>query len=131
MEILYPAAANEEDVRAITERVMNEYASAPDEQQVNVEARIRQYVEELPQYGEFYGNKPGGVTEGQYQSVMNAGSRSMLGNEGDLTQAGALGMKSGKYQTAVGAAMGTSAAYDNSTFMGRLAQAAQITSRNT
>jgi hypothetical protein len=131
MEILYPTAANEEDVRAITDRVMNEYASAPDEQQVNVEARIRQYVEELPQYGEFYGNKPGGVTESQYKNVMTAGSRSMLGNEGDLTQAGALGMKSGKYQTAVGAAMGTSAAYDNSTFMGRLAQAAQITSRNT
>ena len=131
MEILYPTAANEDDVRAITDRVMQEAASAADDQDVNVEARIRQYVEELPQYGEFYGNKPGGVTEGQYKNVMTLGSRSMLGNEGDLTQAGALGMKSGKYQTAVGAAMGTSAAYDNSTFMGRLAQAAQITSRNT
>ena len=131
MEILYPTAANDEDVRAITERVMNDAATAPDDQDINLESRIRQYVEELPQYGEFYGNKPGGVTEGQYKNVMTAGSRSMLGNEGDLTQAGALGMKSGKYQTAVGAAIGTSAAYDNSTFMGRLAQAAQITSRNT
>ena len=131
MEILYPTAASDEDVRAITDRVMQEAASAPLDQEVNLAARVRQFVEELPQYGEFYGNKPGGVTDAQYQNVMMRGAESMLGAEGGLTQSGALGMKSGKYQTSVGAAAGTSAAFDNSTFMGRLAQAAQVTSQNT
>ena len=131
MEILYPTSASDEDVRAITDRVMQEAAAAPLDQEVNLAARVRQYVEELPQYGEFYGNKPGGVTDSQYQNVMMSGAESMLGAEGGLTQAGALGMKSGKYQTAIGAAAGTSAAFDNSTFMGRLAQAAQVTSQNT
>lgn len=131
MEILYPTAASDEDVQAITDRVMQEAAAAPLDQEVNLASRVRQYVEELPQYGEFYGNKPGGVTDSQYQNVMMSGAESMLGAEAGLTQSGALGMKSGKYQTAVGAAAGTSAAFDNSTFMGRLAQAAQVTSQNT
>jgi hypothetical protein len=40
-------------------------------------------------------------------------------------------MRGGKYQTTVGAATGTREAWDNSTFLGRLARAAQLVNENT
>ena len=42
-----------------------------------------------------------------------------------------VGMQEGSYQTTVGATMGTKEAWDNSTFLGRLAQASNAFARST
>ena len=131
METMYPQAVSDEQVAEITDRVISEYTGAPEDQLYDLDAQVRRAVESLPQYGEFYGNKPGGVSNSSYATTMALGAQSMLGAEAGLTGAAGLGMRSGKYQTAVGAAAGTSAAWDNSTFMGRLAEAARVVSANT
>lgn len=106
-------------------------SAAPSNQNVDVSAQIRGIAEKMPQYQELYGKRPSGVDEADYRAMMESGQRSMLGNELAGNAATKLGMRSGKYQTAVGATMGTSEAWDNSTFMGRLAAAAQVVGRNT
>jgi hypothetical protein len=55
----------------------------------------------------------------------------MLGAQAADPNAVRSGMRSGQYQTTVGAVAGTKAARDNSTFMGRLAAAAQVVGENT
>tara|TARA_R110001606_G_scaffold101624_12_gene223114 strand:- start:5706 stop:7472 length:1767 start_codon:yes stop_codon:yes gene_type:complete len=131
METMYPQGAAESEIADITDRVIAEYMDAPDDQMYDLDSQTESAVRGLPQYEKFYGNKPGGVSDSRYAASMTLGAQSILGAEAGLTGAAGLGMQSGKYQTAVGAAAGSSLAFDNSTFMGRLAQAAKVVSANT
>jgi hypothetical protein len=128
---LFKEEPDEATLTSLASQVSSAVAGAGTDQNVNVEARIRQSLEALPEYNTYYGNKPGGMTEGEYQGQFVAGQQSILGNELAGNSAVRLGMKSGQYQTAVGAATGTKEAWNNSNFLGRLAQAAQNVAANT
>ncbi len=61
-----------------------------------------------------------------------AGSASMLGNEAPDPDAVKAGMRSGEYQTTVGAAFASGASKgNNSTLQERLARAANVVATNT
>lgn len=98
---------------------------------ISIEARARQFARQDPKYAGMYGSKPDGMTETQWAQQFESAQASMLGAEraGNLPKH--LGMRAGKYQTTIGAAAATSEAWDNSTFLGRLARAGQIVSENT
>jgi hypothetical protein len=98
---------------------------------IDPNARLRQFAEGSDQYQEYYGRKPAGMAEEEYQGMFRSGQRSVLGNELAGNAAVKAGMREGQYQTTVGAAAGTREAWDNSTFLGRLARAAQLVNENT
>jgi hypothetical protein len=100
-------------------------------QNVDAGAQIRKNLESNPQYQELYGAKPAGMSEEEYQAQFRNGARSILGNAAPQPDIIRSGMRSGQYNTTVGAAAMTREAWEGSTFLGRLAQAAQITSENT
>lgn len=112
-------------------QVTSAITAAADDESVDPNARIRQFAETLPEYQKFYGQKPGGMSEEEYQNMHRNAQSSMLGAELADNQPTRVGMMQGDYQTTVGAAMGTKEAWDNSTFMGRLARASQTVGRNT
>lgn len=122
---------DEGQVESLASAVMGAIDGAPDDQNVDANARIRQALEGLPEYQDLYGNKSDGLTEAEYRTQFELGQQSMLGNDRAGNVAVKQGMRSGKYQTAVGAAMGTSEAWDNSTFLGRLARASDVIDRKT
>lgn len=128
---LFKEEPDEGTLTSLASQVSAAISGAGSNQNVDVEARIRQSLEGLPQYEEFYGNKPDGMTEGEYQGQFVSAQRSILGDELGGNAAVRLGMRSGQYQTAVGAATGTREAWGNSSWLGRLAQAAQSVARNT
>jgi hypothetical protein len=98
---------------------------------VNATAQIRKRLQEMPEYGDLYGKKPAGMSEEEYQAQFRNGAASILGNAAARPDVIRAGMRSGNYNTSVGAAAMTREAWEGSTFLGRLAQAAQITSENT
>jgi hypothetical protein len=118
-------------IEAIVNRVIAAVQGAPDDQDVDINAQIRKIAEEDPQYAALYGQKPAGMSELEYQAQFRAAQGSILGDEAGNNDAVKLGMRGGKYQTTVGAATGTREAWDNSTFLGRLARAAQLVNENT
>ena len=128
---LFLTEPDDAQLESFTNQVFGVISSAADNQSVDASAQLRKISEGLPEYQKFYGNKPGGMTEQEYQGQFALGQQSILGNELAGNQAVRLGMQDGKYQTAVGAAAGTAEAADNSTFQGRLAQAAQVISGKT
>lgn len=122
---------DENTLASLSATVSSAISSAPDNQNVDIEARIRDSLEGSSQYTKYYGQKPGGMTEAEYRTQFGAAQQSILGAETAGNSSVRLGMQSGKYQTTVGAAAGTQEAWDNSTWLGRLAQAADSVSRNT
>lgn len=128
---LYLEDPTDDQLNAMAAKVESAIAGAPDDQSVDGNARVRDVVESDPKYQQFYGKKPGGMSEEEYQGMHRAAQGSMLGEELADNQAVRLGMQEGQYQTTVGAAAGTKEAWDNSTFLGRLARAAQTVGRNT
>ena len=93
---------------------------------VDIAARARQFLRSRPEYEEFYGNKPSTLSDEEYANQFQNAQASILGNELAGNEAVRSGLRSGKYQTAIGAAAGTEEAWDNSTFMGRLARAGSV-----
>jgi len=128
---LYLEDPSDDQLNAMAAKVESAIVGAPDDVNVSGEARIRDVVEGDPKYQMYYGKKPGGMSEQEYQNMHRAAQSSMLGEELADNQAVRVGMRQGDYQTTVGAAMGTEEAWDNSTFLGRLARAAQTVGRNT
>lgn len=128
---LFMADADDATLDRFTAQIQSAISAAPDDQDVDVNARIRDIAEGMPEYKELYGNKPGGISEQAYQNQFLGARQSILGAEIGSADSVRLGMKSGKYQTTVGAAASSAEAFDNSTFMGRLARAANAVSRNT
>lgn len=76
-------------------------------------------------YKSLYGAKPGGMSEQEYQAQFKSGVQDILGAQANPDAVKA-GMRSGQFNTAVGAAAHSPGVFDNSTFMGRLAGAAQV-----
>jgi hypothetical protein len=128
---MYLEDPSEQQLDKLSGDVTNAIMSAPDDVNVDGEARLREVIEGDPKYQEYYGNKPAGVSEEDYQRMFVDAQRSMLGSELAGNTATKVGMKDGRYQTAVGATLGLKQSWDNSTFMGRLAQAAEAVNRNT
>lgn len=106
-------------------------STAPKDQSVDVNARLRQMAESSPEYKKLYGNKQPGQTEADYQGQFVAASQDLLGNEAPDNGAVLAGMQSGQYQTTIGATAASARAMQNSKFLGRLASAAQILNAET
>jgi hypothetical protein len=128
---LYLEDPTDEQLNAMAAKVEAAIVGAPDDQNVDGNARVRDVVESDPMYQKYYGNKPGGMSEEEYQGMHRAAQSSMLGEELAGNAAVRLGMQEGSYQTTVGATMGMKEAWDNSTFLGRLAQASNSFARMT
>jgi hypothetical protein len=111
--------------------LMKAVMSSPKDQQVDVTAQLRKLIEGTGQYQELYGKKQAGQTEEQYQQQFVDAASSMMGNEAPDQGAITAGMKTGQYQTTVGATAASARAWQNSQFLGRLAQAAQIVNDQT
>lgn len=100
-------------------------------QGVELDARLQAYAESQPIYKELYGNKPKGMSDADYRVQFQAGAQGLLGNETADPNTLKSGMRTGQYQTTVGAVAGSAKAFGNSTFLGRLAQAAQVVNAST
>lgn len=99
-------------------------------QTIDVTARIQDFIRQQPLYKQLYKNRPGGLSDQEYQGLFKQGVSSILGNVPDQESVQA-GMQSGSYQTSVLSAAGSGAAKTSSTFLERLAQAANTVSANT
>lgn len=106
-------------------------AAAADDQSFDVGAQLRKLAEGQPVYNELYGKKQAGQSEADYQGSFVAASGDLLGNEAADNGAVLAGMRTGDYQTTVGATAGSSRAWNNSRFLGRLASAGQIVNDRT
>jgi hypothetical protein len=130
--VLRGGDAPDELVSALQKSLQSALDKAPEGQDFDISARLQTWIESQPRYGQLYGKKPGGTTDQEWMGQFISGQQSILGQEiptgGDPV---ALGMESGTYQTAVGAAAGTKAAWNNSTWMERLANAASVVAQNT
>lgn len=94
-------------------------------QSVDINARIQQILEGTGLYKQLYGNKPSGLSESDYQNQFVGQQGQMLGTQidnGSIIE----GMKTGDINTTTGQSAVTGLATNNSTFLGRLAQAAQV-----
>jgi hypothetical protein len=98
---------------------------------VDVSARAKEFARGDERYERLYGRKPANVSEEEYQGQFRNAQASMLGAEVAGNESVIAGMRSGKYQTTVGAAAGTTEAWDNSTFLGRLARVGQLVGEMT
>lgn len=105
-------------------------AGTPDDQDIDVSARMRAFAEASPEYKKFYGNKPGGMTEMDYQSQFTAGVSDIIGAQAD-DEAVKLGMQSGDYNTGVGASFMNGSNWGNSRLMQRLSIAASTVNAST
>lgn len=105
-------------------------AAGPGEQ-IDWGARASQFARQDPRYQDLYGNRPTSVSEADYRMQFEAGQASMLGAERADNAPVMAGMRDGTYQTTIGAAAGTSEAFDNSTFLERLARASRAVSEMT
>ena len=128
---LYLEEPDDATLDSFAAQVSAAVAAAPDDVSVSVDAAVREAVEADPKHDQYYGNKPSGMMDMEFQGMHRSAQQSMLGAELAGNQPARVGMQQGAYQTTVGAAMGTAEAWDNSTFMGRLAKAAQVVGRNT
>ena len=130
-QALFLEEPDEATLGQFSAEIMATIAAAPDDQNVDIDAQVRKIAEKMPQYDKYYGNKPAGMQDAEFQGMHRAAQSSMLGDELAGNQSVRIGMQQGDYQTTVGASMGTAEAWDNSTFLGRLARASQIVGRNT
>jgi len=120
-----------EDVMAAFEMELNNVLdTAPLEQTIDITARIQQFAERSEMFDDLYGAADGRDPM-DYQSQFVAASQSMLGGELADEDAITAGMRSGEYQTTIGAVAGSDEAWGNSAFLGRLARAGQIINENT
>lgn len=128
---LYLTEPSDEQLSGFVSTVMGQVKGAADNQTIDVGARLRDLIENDGAHRELYGAMPGGMTESEYQQQFRSGARSMVGDEAvdpGLIQSG---MRTGDYQTTVGQAAVSKKAWGNSTFLGRLATAAQVVAQNT
>jgi len=120
---------------ALKEQFYNETQAALDNaaegQQLDITAKVLAFARGQARYDELYGNKPGGMTEEEYMSQFRSAEQQMLGAErGDVGSLEA-GLKTGKYQSTIGSIAGSKQAFENSRFMGRTYEAAEIFQANT
>jgi len=101
-------------------------------QQTNERSQLQSLFENTDLYRQLYKNKPGGMSELEYSGMFRVGAQEMLGAEAAASnEAIKAGMVSGDLQTTLGSILGNQESWDNSTFMGRLARAAQVVADQT
>lgn len=127
---LFMAEPDEAQLQQFVQIVQSQISSAPGNQSVDASARLRDILENNALYKEFYG-KSGGLSDSEYQSQFRSAGQEMLGAEAADPAAIQGGMRTGNYQTTIGQVAGSKKAWNNSTFLGRLAQAAQVINENT
>ena len=120
-----------EEVDDLADTLIRRIMSTPTSQQVDANAQLRAILSESPLYNQFYGRLPDGFTEEELQQQALQGQATILGNDFQSKRAAQAGLMDGRYQSAVGAAAASREAFDNSTFMGRLAQARQVLEQMT
>ena len=128
---MFAADPTEAQLDGFVGQVQGAISGAPANQNVDGSARLRAALEGNSLYRELYGNMPAGMTESEYQNQFRQGAASMLGSQAADPTAIQSGMRSGDYQTTVGSVAGDKKSWGNSTFLGRLAQAAQMVAENT
>lgn len=128
---LYLADPTDAQLDKFVSSVTAQVSGAAKDQTVDPAARIRDLIEKDGAHRELYGVMPKGMTESEYQGQFRAAASSMLGQEAPDPNVVRSGMRQGEYQTTVGAAAGSKKAWGNSTFLGRLATAAQVVAQNT
>jgi hypothetical protein len=128
---MFLESPSEEVVAAMVNALNSAVMSAPMDQSVDVQAKLRDILEKDPAYNRLYGQMPDGFTAEQFQGMNRAAQETMLGDMVESNEALQIGMQDGSYRTTMGASMGLEEAWDNSTFLGRLARAAQVVSANT
>jgi hypothetical protein len=93
-------------------------------------ARIREFVEGTARFKELYAAKPAGMNPQEYLGMFQSAASSMLGAEAPSVQSLESGLKTGQYQTTVGATLseqlGRPDELKNSRMFGRLAEVADI-----
>jgi hypothetical protein len=127
---LFASDPSESELSALVGAVSGAISGAADNQNIDAEAQIRKRLESDPQYADLYGKTPSGMGEQEYQAQFRAGAASIIGERAPDPNVVRSGLRTGQYQTAVGAAA-VGAGTDNSTWMGRLAQAASLVNANT
>lgn len=120
-----------EEVDDLADTLIRRIMSTPTSQQVDANAQLRAILSESPLYNQFYGRLPDGFTEEELQQQALQGQATILGNDFRSKRAAQAGLMDGRYQSAVGAAAASREAFDNSTFMGRLAVARQVLEQMT
>jgi hypothetical protein len=111
-------------VTSFTAMLQKQLDGAPEGMSFDVSARILDWVKGQPGYAELYRNKPGGMTEQEYQAPFMAGVQDMLGAEAN-PEAVKAGMRENEYQTAVGRASAGEGLNKNSRLRENWALAAQ------
>jgi hypothetical protein len=128
---LFAMDPDEATLNSLVSAFNNAAAGSGDNEQVSADARIRQALEGRPEYKDLYGRKPAGMSEAEYQGQFRGAAATMMGQESASPDAIRSGMRTGDYQTTVGAVSGSKQAWNNSTFLGRLANAARVVAENT
>lgn len=122
---------DEAQLAAFRSKITSAIDAAEPGQEIDPTSRAKEMLRSDPRYEELYGRKASTVSDEQYRAMHLGGQINMLGDELAGNKAAMAGMRSGKYQTTIGAAAGTREAWDNSTFLGRLARIGQLVGEMT
>ncbi len=131
MRTLFDADAPDSLVDEMHKSLQGALDKAPQGMEFDISSRIDSWLQGLPIYQKLYHNKPAGLSEGEYKQQFVAGASSILGAQTADPQTIHAGMQTGQYQTTVGAAAVSEQAKENSTWMERLARAANTVAANT
>lgn len=122
---------SDDDLARFRSQINSAIDAAGPGDQVDWGARANQFARNDPRYADLYGKMPETMSEGDFRMQFEAGQASMLGAERAGNAAVMAGMRDGNFQTTIGAAAGTTEAWDNSTFLDRLARASRAVSEMT
>jgi hypothetical protein len=125
---MFLADVDDATVASVTANLQQQLDAAPEGMSFDVSSRIMAFLRGQDVYNELYQNKPEGLSEEEYQAQFAGGVQDILGNELD-PEALKSGMRTGRYDTAVGRAASSGKLLTNSTLRGRWAQAKQTLDR--
>lgn len=93
---------------------------------LDVESRMRESIQAMPDYAELYGKKPAGVTEEEYAGAFAATQTELLGAEAPLQGMDAIraGLRAGTPSVTSGQIVGNPGSMNNRTFRERLFETA-------
>lgn len=128
---LFAADPTDAEVEQLANQVTGVIRSAPQNQNVDVSARLRDMIEGNALYQELYGKMSKGMTESEYQGQFRAMGQQLLGNQALDPSVVRSGMRTGDMQTTAGAILADKRNTNNSNLMGRLAAAAQAVQEMT
>ncbi|MDP9404369.1 MAG: M23 family metallopeptidase [Actinomycetota bacterium] len=93
------------------------------------DARLRQQIQNSPEYKELYGNKPEGVADDVYAASFANVGQELLGNVTPANEAIRAGLRTGQAATTAGVIAGDPRSLENKTFRQRMLEAAEAINR--